>query len=99
MAARRRAGSFSPKTSCRLRISKVDMLKDMAYPVCFQKPPHKWRHSAEFAERLTQLSDEDRGSFECREVTSFGRFIPIEELRVDPLGPKLQWPVQLSGED
>src|SRR5258708_21359238 len=29
MAARRRAGSFSPKTSRRLRISKVDML-DMA---------------------------------------------------------------------
>src|SRR5260370_42434076 len=26
MAARRRAGSFSPKTSRRLRISKVDML-------------------------------------------------------------------------
>src|SRR5262245_64022869 len=30
MAARRRAGSFSPKTSCRLRVSKVDMLDDMA---------------------------------------------------------------------
>src|SRR5437773_1375051 len=29
MAARRRAGSFSPKTSRRLRISKMDML-DMA---------------------------------------------------------------------
>src|SRR5437773_8502075 len=28
MAARRRAGSFSPKTSCRLRVSKVDMLWD-----------------------------------------------------------------------
>src|SRR5258708_29075683 len=30
MAARRRAGSFSPKTSRRLRISKVDMLYGMA---------------------------------------------------------------------
>src|SRR5262245_14076196 len=30
MAARRRAGSFSPKTSCRLRVSKVAMLWDMA---------------------------------------------------------------------
>jgi hypothetical protein len=29
-AARRRAGSFSPKTSCRLRVNKVDMLYDMA---------------------------------------------------------------------
>src|ERR1700730_19121541 len=29
MAARRRAGSFSPKTSRRLRISKFDMLLDM----------------------------------------------------------------------
>src|SRR6266851_4022397 len=31
MAARRRAGSFSPKTSRRLRISKVDMLYGMAW--------------------------------------------------------------------
>src|SRR2546430_2631903 len=30
MAARRRAGSFSPKTSRRLRISKVDMLNGTA---------------------------------------------------------------------
>src|SRR5260370_21533969 len=30
MAARRRAGSFSPKTSRRLRISKVDMLYGQA---------------------------------------------------------------------
>src|SRR5689334_6036781 len=30
MAARRRAGSFSPNTSWRLRVSKVDMLYDMA---------------------------------------------------------------------
>jgi hypothetical protein len=32
MAAHRRAGSFSPKTSLRLRVSKVDMLYDMACP-------------------------------------------------------------------
>src|SRR5712692_2861277 len=31
MAARRRAGSFSPKTSSRLRVSKVDMLYDMSF--------------------------------------------------------------------
>src|ERR1700747_2935140 len=30
MAARRRAGSFSPKTSFRLRVNNVDMLWDMA---------------------------------------------------------------------
>src|SRR5438128_1482053 len=30
MAARRRAASFSPKTSSRLRINKVEMLSDMA---------------------------------------------------------------------
>ena len=30
MVARRRTGSFSPKTSCRLRVNKVDMLYDMA---------------------------------------------------------------------
>src|SRR6266566_5383231 len=35
MAARRRAGSFSPKTSRRLRISKVEMLYDM---VCLLSP-------------------------------------------------------------
>src|SRR5882724_2256836 len=30
MAVRRRLGSFSPKTSLRLRVNKVDILKDMA---------------------------------------------------------------------
>src|SRR6476619_5533499 len=56
-------------------------------------------YSAEFTERLTQLGYEDAGLLECREVASLGDLVPIEELRVDPFGPKLQRPVQLSGED
>src|SRR6476619_4799259 len=56
-------------------------------------------YSAEFTERLTQLGYEDAGLLECREVASLGSLVPIEELRVDPVGPKLQRPVQLSGED
>src|SRR5258708_34913506 len=32
-------------------------------------------------------------------MTSLGSLVPIEELRVDPFGPKLQRPVQLSRED
>src|SRR5690349_8069220 len=49
MAARRRAESFSPKTSCRLRVSKVDML-DMAYLL--------WAYTAVSADFSSDLQDD-----------------------------------------
>src|SRR4029077_13592851 len=48
---------------------------------------------------MTQFAYKDSGLLKCREMSPLGDLIPIEELRIDPLGPNLQRPIQLSREN
>ncbi len=70
MAARRRAGSFSAKTSCRLRVSKVAMLEAMAR--LLSASCQRLRSTASFVlqERPARSSMSSCGSSEMRRAMS-----------------------------